>query len=67
VNSIYKDLWRGKDDIYSLQTSNSLSDIFLNTADKAALSGSHHCGEVKTTARLANMYLICAATRLRIN
>ncbi len=27
--------------------------------------GSHHCGAVKTTVKLANIYLICAATRLR--
>ena len=26
-----------------------------------------HCGEVKTKVKLANMYLICATTRLRID
>jgi hypothetical protein len=44
--------------------SSSLSDTFLY---KAALSGSHNCGEEETTARLANMYLICAAMRLSID
>jgi hypothetical protein len=48
--------------LYLPLLSSSLSDIFLN---KAALSGSQNCGEEKTTARLAKMFLICAATRLR--